>query len=33
MKILPVGAQVFHADGQTHRRTKTDRHGQANSRL
>ena len=25
MKIRLVGAQVFHADGETHRRTKTDR--------
>ena len=26
MKIRPVGAELFHADGQT------DRHGEANSR-
>jgi len=25
MKIRLVGTQVFHADGETHRRTKTDR--------
>ena len=27
MKILPVGAEMFHADGQT------DRHDEANSRF
>ena len=33
MKILPVGAKVFHADRQTEEWTerRTDRHGEANS--
>jgi hypothetical protein len=31
MKILPVGAELFHADGQTDR--ETDRHDEANSRF
>jgi hypothetical protein len=39
MKMRPVGAQVFHTDGQTHRHTEqrtdgwTDRHDKANSRF
>ena len=31
IKVRPVGAEVFHEDGQTDRRT--DRHGEANSRF
>jgi hypothetical protein len=31
MKICPVGAESFHADGQTDR--KTDRHDEANNRF
>jgi hypothetical protein len=35
MKWRAVGAERFHADGQTDRQTDglTDRHGEANSRL
>jgi hypothetical protein len=31
MKILPVGANLFHMDGQTHK--QTDTHDETNSRL
>jgi len=31
MKIRPVGAELFHADGQTGR--QTDRHDASNSRF
>jgi len=31
MKICPMGAQLFHADGRTDRRT--DRHDKANRRF
>jgi len=31
MKIRPVGVDLFHANGQTDR--KTDRHNEANSRF
>jgi hypothetical protein len=35
IKIRPVGAELFHADGQTHREMdgQTDRHDEANSRF
>jgi hypothetical protein len=33
MKIRPVGAELFHADGRTDRQTYTDRHDEANSRF
>jgi len=29
MKVRPLGAELFHADGRTYRRT--DRHDEANS--
>ena len=31
MKIFPVGAELFHSNGQTDRRT--DRHDEANNRF
>jgi len=31
MKLSPVGAELFHADGQTD--VETDRHDEANSRF
>ena len=32
MKIRPMGAELFHADGRTDRQ-QTDRHDEANSRF
>jgi hypothetical protein len=33
MKILPVEAQLFHADGWANERTDGQRHDEANSRF
>jgi hypothetical protein len=33
MKIRPVEAELFHADGRTDRQTDRDRHDEANSRF
>jgi hypothetical protein len=33
MKIRPVGAELFHADGRTDVQTDTHTHDEANSRI